>query len=254
MKTHILLLILYLQAFHSIGQTFTINGTVANYANQSLYIYQCYGDTLLLVDSVKTNAQGNFTFSRQHLSQGLYRFNLPNNQWFYILNDGHPVVVKTVYQFSAFYNIATDSLKVLQSEENKKLYAFQHLQQTLNIANTWLLQMIRLYPIIDPFHPKIEAEYLARYKAMNDFINHFFKACNQFSRFEHFNHLFLCRLGVSIVSSLHFNSDTVCIYNILFHVHFSFPFFGLYQPQFCFGSLSLGGFGGHPRNTNIIVL
>lgn len=170
MKTHILLITLLLQALHSIGQTFTINGTIANYAHQSLYIYQCYGDTLLLVDSVKTNAQGHFSFSRQHLSQGLYRFNLPNNQWFYILNDGNPIKIKTVYQFSGFYNIATDSLVVLQSEDNKRFYKFQHLQQKLNIANYWLLQMMRLYPLYDPFHKQIEDEYFRRYKAMEEFV------------------------------------------------------------------------------------
>src|SRR5690606_7562330 len=87
-----------------------------------------------------------------------------------ILNDGNPIKIKTIYQFSGFYNISTDSLVVLQSEDNKRFYKFQHLQQKLNIANYWLLQMMRLYPLPDPFHKQIEEEYFKRYKAMDEFI------------------------------------------------------------------------------------
>jgi hypothetical protein len=134
---------------------------------------------LLFVDSVKTDAKGNFvvqslSFSNPNVALskvegsdiGLYRFNLPHNQWFYILNDGKPVQIKTIYQFSAFYNIVTDSLTVIKSEENKRFYKFQRLQQKLNIANYWLLHMMRLYPLPDPFHKQLEEEYLSRHKAM----------------------------------------------------------------------------------------
>ena len=87
-----------------------------------------------------------------------------------MLYDGNPVEIQTQYYHSPFYNIATDSLVVLQSEENKIFYEFQHLQQKLNIASNWLLQMMRLYPLPDPFHKQIEEEYFARYDAMDEFI------------------------------------------------------------------------------------
>ncbi len=165
----IFLIMAYTQVYAQ-KKTSLLTGTIRNYSNQSIYIYQCYGDTLLFVDSVKTDSKGNFAVNKQELKTGLYRFNLPNNQWFYMLNHREPVKIKTIYQFSAFYNIATDSLIVLKSEENKHFYEFQHLQQKLNIANYWLLQMMRLYPLYDPFHKQIEEEYALRYKAMDEFV------------------------------------------------------------------------------------
>ena len=33
-------------------------GSIKNYNNQSIYLYKCYEDTLLLVDSAKTDLQG----------------------------------------------------------------------------------------------------------------------------------------------------------------------------------------------------
>jgi len=160
-----------------------IKGLIKNYAGQPLYIYKCYGDTLLFIDSVKTDSKGNFAFSNPNSDIGLYRFNLPHNQWFYLLWDGKPVRIETVYQFSAFYNIATDSLVVIASEENKAFFEFQHLQSQLNIAGYWLLKMLRLYPQPDPFHQKIEDEYVKRFQAMKQYMEiQNSKSCPESSR------------------------------------------------------------------------
>lgn len=185
MLSGIVLVSLSNQVYAQSGKTY-VTGNILNYQNQAIYIYKCYCDTLLFIDSVKTDSKGKFVFSftdyrlpvtlnaaegqNPNSDIGIYRFNLPHNQWFYILNDGKPISIKTVYQFSAFYNVATDSLVVLKSEENKNFYEFQHLQQKFNIANYWLLQMMRLYPLPDPFHKKIEDEYFSRYKAMEQFV------------------------------------------------------------------------------------
>ena len=155
------------------GQSF--KGTVDNYVQSSLYLYQCYGDTLLFADSTITNKNGEFAFDLSSAADrknpaGIYRVILQGNQFFYVLNDGNPINIRTLYQPSSFYNIATDSLTVLQSEENKRFYEFQRIQQQLNVTNQWLLQMMRLYPLHDPFHKKIENEYYERYKAMEQFV------------------------------------------------------------------------------------
>lgn len=160
-------------------QNVLLKGTIANYINQPLYLCQCYGDTLLLTDSTHTDKNSNFFFSNpnsQFLNPklnggaGMYKIVLQQNQFFYILYNGSPVEIKTLYQPNAFYNIATDSLVVLKSDENKRFYEFQHLQQQINSANYWLLQMMRLYPLPDPFHKQIEEEYFKRYKAMDEFV------------------------------------------------------------------------------------
>jgi hypothetical protein len=40
-----------------------INGIIKNFANQTLYLYKCYKDTLLIIDSTKTDNNGKFQFS-----------------------------------------------------------------------------------------------------------------------------------------------------------------------------------------------
>ncbi|MEK6615319.1 MAG: hypothetical protein AABZ32_04290, partial [Bacteroidota bacterium] len=177
-----ILLLLFTTLSFAQAQDAWLKGEIINYSNQPLSLYKCYGDTLLLADSTYTGKRGDFIFTAKNKIFGLYKVILGQNQFFYILYDEHPVEIKTLYQPNAFYNIAADSLVALSpspsgragvglSDENKRFYEFQHLQQQINIANYWLLQMLRLYPLPDPFHKQIEDEYFKRYKAMDEFIN-----------------------------------------------------------------------------------
>lgn len=158
---------------------------ISGYANEPVYVYKAYSDTLLLVDSVRTDSEGRFNRMSDHnasvldytrfekaglVEKGLYRVSLKNNQWFYIIYDGKAIEVKTVYDGSARNNVAMDSLKVLQSLENKLFYEFQKLQQQINVAEYFLKQMMRLYPVQDPFHVKLEEEYAKRYTGLEAFV------------------------------------------------------------------------------------
>ena len=163
------------------SQNVIVKGNIKNYGDKPLRFYKCYGDTLLLLDSTVTNKKGDFAFStsvkpiinakvNSTHSDGMYKIVLQKNQFFYVLYNRTPVEIKTLYQSNAFYNVATDSLIVLKSEDNKLFYEFQNLQQSINVANYWLLQMMRLFPLSDPFHKQIEAEYFSRYNAMEQFV------------------------------------------------------------------------------------
>ncbi len=177
---HTLLLIttLLLQTSLSLGQTTgKLSGQIKNYARQSLWLYRCYGDTLLLFDSTVTNAQGNFSLtyplSRKNGNiPALYKVVLQGNQSFYLLNNDPIVEIKTVYQSHPYLNIATDSLQIVSStaQANRQLQQFQQLQMAINIADGFLLKMMRLYPTFDPFHPQIVDTYHQRYKAMQQFV------------------------------------------------------------------------------------
>jgi peroxiredoxin len=155
------------------GSGSAIEGIIKNYSKQSLYLFRCYGDTLLLLDSTRTNEKGEFTFKKNiFVSTGIYKVMLSRNQFFYLLNNVNEPGEKkihTIYKNDAVSNIATDSLRVINSEENKAFCQFQRLQNQLNICNYWLLQMMRLYPLHDSFHSQIEDEYFFRYKAMDQF-------------------------------------------------------------------------------------
>jgi hypothetical protein len=83
-----------------------INGTIKNFANQTLYLYKCYQDTLLIIDSTKTDNNGKFQFSLRAIQElplkdkypfGLYKIYLKYNQFFFIIDDNQPVEIKTVY-------------------------------------------------------------------------------------------------------------------------------------------------------------
>src|SRR3954466_3239169 len=170
-----------LRSCYAQEKTSFLKGRINNYANQPLYVYQCYGDTLLLTDSTTSDKNGEFVFLKS-LSKiqktnldneaGMYKIVLQLNQFFYILYNDSPIEIRTVYQSNAFFNSAMDSLTVLKSDENKHFYEFQHFQQGINIASSWLLQMMRLYPRVDSFHIQIENEYFKRYKAIEQFVFH----------------------------------------------------------------------------------
>lgn len=162
-----------------------VRAFISGYANEPVYIYKAYGDTLLLADSLRTDAEGRFSRMNDHrssvlddtragktglLEKGLYRLSLKNNQWFYILYDGKALELKTVYDKSARTNRAMDSLKVTRSVDNTWFYEFQKLQQQINVADYFLKQMMRLYPMQDPFHVKLEDEYAKRYAALDAFV------------------------------------------------------------------------------------
>lgn len=158
-------------------------GSITNYAGKPLLLYKSGvhpdkggRDTLIFVDSIRTNKKGEFAFTlgtnswAQH--SGLFKIQLQQNQFFFIIysckEDG--IEIKTVYRPDMFSNNATDSLVVLKSEENKLFYEFQALQKRVNIADAWLLQMMRLYPLSDPFHEKLANEYFARHQEMKQFV------------------------------------------------------------------------------------
>lgn len=178
-------ILLYSVCSYSQNTKAMLRASISGYANEPVYIYKAYGDTLLLVDSLKTDSEGRFSRMRDHspsvldysrtektglLEKGLYRVSLKNNQWFYILYDGKALELKTVYEKSARINVAMDSLKVIQSADNTWFYEFQKLQQQINVAEYFLKQMMRLYPMQDPFHPKLEDEYAKRYASLDAFV------------------------------------------------------------------------------------
>ncbi len=143
----------------------SLKATISNYPNQTISYYQCYTDSLIFIDSIKTDPKGKFIVSA-FKKTALYKFVMPNNQGFYILNDGKETEIKTVYLPNISNNWASDSLEVVKSDENKMFYAFQQQQKLVTIANYVLKEIMRLYPLQDPFHKQIEAEYVQRYKAM----------------------------------------------------------------------------------------
>lgn len=183
MKSFISSLVLIISIQINVSATPLLAASISNYPLKYVYAFRCFGDSLIFIDSLKTDEKGKFNFA-QFSSKGIYRFNLPSNQWFYVLSTGSAatlgkeagrqveenIEIKTVYRFDMFNNLASDSLEVIKSDENKLFYKFQRAQKQATVANFVLKEMIRLYPLQDPFHKVIENEYFERYKAMDELL------------------------------------------------------------------------------------
>lgn len=171
-------------------QNIFVQGTIEHYKNRTLMLFKCQEDTLLFLDSIRTDEKGKFVFKMaaknplKLTSKGLFKIQLQGNQSFLFLHQYGLVQFHTIFSDSPFFNIATDSLVVSNSsgdiertirfsdlDINRQLCIFQHLQQELNVANYFLLQMMRLYPMEDPFHKKIENEYANRSRLMQEFVD-----------------------------------------------------------------------------------
>lgn len=159
-----ILCFLFLLSLHSFGQP-ELTATISNFPQKYVYAYRCTEDSLAFIDSVKTDDKGKFVF-KKFSEEGIYHFLLYRNQWFEILYDGNPVEIKTVSDFDMFNNRAADNAEVIKSEENKLFFRFQKIRKELSVANAFLLEMMRLYPLQDAFHPEMEKEWNSRYDEM----------------------------------------------------------------------------------------
>ena len=147
-----------------------IYGTIKHASSMPLYLYSYYGKEQKLIDSSITDDKGNFNFKMP--DTGIqYEVRLGNSsQFFYILKDENDVKLKTVYNPNQMWNYAEDSMKIIKSKENKEFYKFLKYQRSWMISQYWLLQMLRLYPIIDPFHKTLVQEYNDRYENLANFM------------------------------------------------------------------------------------
>lgn len=178
MKLFLILIVTILSFLNAFSQdkNKNISGLIGNYTNQPILLYQCYQDTLILSDSSTTNKQGEFRLyfnkiKNQYIeTRGLFKVQLKDNQFFYLLYNNENIKLKTYYRKDQFNNFASDSLEVLSSDENEFFNDFQKLQKKKNIANFYLLKMMRLYPLTDPFHQKMVDEYKERYAQLKKFI------------------------------------------------------------------------------------
>ncbi len=140
-----------------------ISGNIKNADKMPLYLFSYYGNEQTLIDSTITDEKGNFNFKMP--DSGIqYEVRLgQSSQYFYILKDKEDIKLQTVYNPHFMWNYAEDSMKIIKSKENKEFYKFLKYQRSWMIGQYWLMQMMRLYPMVDPFHKTLVKEYNNRY-------------------------------------------------------------------------------------------
>lgn len=153
-------------------QTLNVSGSIKNFEKQYFQIYKVELDTLILVDSMMTDAKGNFRVQiseSKYVDRGMYQFNILD-QSFFVLNDFNPIVLETRYEFDYFNNKVKDNLVIKTSDENIHFQTFQRQQMLVNVARELLLQLLHIYPNGDPFYEQILKQYYDRYENYDLFI------------------------------------------------------------------------------------
>jgi thioredoxin-related protein len=154
MKGWLLWFLLFTPGYLQAQQTYTVSGTISNLPSATIYLLSYYGERTFMVDSVKTDPQGNFRFAMKpgaHIGQ--YRVGITKDSWVdFIFNKEN---IRLVTDAKA----PVDSLRFIESQENRIYYDFMRMD-AMNQARLELLQpVIDYYPVHDEFHQKASGEY-----------------------------------------------------------------------------------------------
>jgi len=190
-----------------------LHGKIKNFANKEFMIYIHCGDSLVPVSRLKTNSNGEFIFDLKEINnviaklENKYKFtkfiflrielHKERNQYadFLILssyknelsvNSELPykgelkdIRISLTYNPSLWFNFATDSAVVRYSVLNKNLYKFLKQYRKVQVAESWLIEMSRLFPYTDEFSKTLINEYYKRYKKMEILAKEFLKSPNR---------------------------------------------------------------------------
>jgi thiol-disulfide isomerase/thioredoxin len=212
-KLFTIYILLFTFHFFILSYAQTLSGKIERYKNKPFTIYVHAGDTLWPVQKVTTNSKGEFVFDLNRLNAvyehigkkyGLTRhamlrieLNKERNQYADLLvqtnynnlnsatqeikknEPGGNIQVQLVYNPSQWFNFAADSAVVKTSEVNKSLIAFQKQYRKIQVAETWLLEMSRLFPYADEFSKTLIDEYYKRFKKMEAMAKEYLKTRSQ---------------------------------------------------------------------------
>ena len=134
----ILLIILLLSVYTSAQCVFS--GKINGYSFGRLYICEQFGDDSKVVETITTNANGEFVFNFTNQQVGLYRIHADNRDYFDIIYSGENIRLET--------NIRNmrSSMKVLESEENQQLYMYVAQSELAEYKIRILRDLIGIYP------------------------------------------------------------------------------------------------------------
>jgi len=136
------------------------SGKIVGYSFGRLYICEQFGDESKVVETITTNANGEFVFNFTNQEIGLYRIHADTKDYFDIIYIGENIHLET--------NIRNmkSSMKILESKENQQLYAFISQSELAEYKIGILRELVKIYPQGD-FLKAAEKELSKE----NDFLN-----------------------------------------------------------------------------------
>lgn len=116
------------------------SGKVEGYSFGRLYICEQFGDESKVVEVVTTDANGEFVFNFTNQQVGLYRVHADTKDYFDIIYSGENIRVETSVR-----NMKS-SMKVVESSENKQLYAYVAQAELAEYKLGILRELVKIYP------------------------------------------------------------------------------------------------------------
>lgn len=145
-----------------------LKGLIKHYPSQLVRLYTFNDGSIILTDSALTDESGRFVINSIKPDK-LYKADLDKGQFFIFFSDGKPMEIETLYSPNPFNNAAFSNLKTTSAINNKYM-EWQNILERLVIAEQMLVKVMRLYPLTDPFHSRIEQEYIERYSTAASFV------------------------------------------------------------------------------------
>ncbi len=116
------------------------SGKIFGYSFGKLHVCEQFGDESKLVETISTNANGEFVFNFTNQEVGLYRVHAENNDYFDIVYNGENILLE------ANIRNLKSSMKILESDENKQLYAYIAPTELANYKIGILRELVKIYP------------------------------------------------------------------------------------------------------------
>ena len=138
MRKYLLLLLLFLPV--AVWSQCTLNGKILGYSFGRLYICEQFGDDSKVVETITTNANGEFEFNFTKQQVGLYRIHADNKDYFDIIYSGENIRLET-----SIRNMKS-SMKILESAENQQLYSYIAQAELADYKIGILSELVKIYP------------------------------------------------------------------------------------------------------------
>lgn len=139
MKKAIFLIAILVLPYIIVAQC-VFSGKIDGYSFGKLHICEQFGEQSKIIETISTNANGEFLFNFTTQEIGLYRIYSDNNEYFDIIHNGENIAVVTNIR-----NLRS-SMKVLESQENQQLYAYLSQVELTEYKLGILRELVRIYP------------------------------------------------------------------------------------------------------------
>ena len=154
MKKRLIILMLLGSCISMAQSTYTLSGKIEGLNKTTIYLLNFYGEKNTIIDSVKTNSSGEFSFPMPAtLATGMYRLNWGKEKFLDLIFNKENIDIHT------YADNPGDSLQVIESVENAIYYDFMEFDRTNQMKLELIQPIVDYYPTQDPFYFQAVAEF-----------------------------------------------------------------------------------------------